>query len=182
MGWEYPLEQEWQPTEVFWTGKLHAQSSLVGCSHVVVESDTTEHTRTQLMHTVVLGAQQSDSVTSILFQIRFPYRSFQSIEQSSLCYSLGPCWLFYINILHLNKCELYKALYTQPQEWDSRSRMVAAGVITYLVLSLSLPDSTQFRSKLETGLSSHCLVYWASSSRTTTCTQHKPFVSRLWKT
>lgn len=31
--------------------------------------------------------------------------------------------------------------------------MVAAGVITYLVLSLSLPDSTQFRSKLETGLS-----------------------------
>ena len=36
---------------------------------------------------------------SILFQILFPYRLLQNIEYSSLCYTLGPCWLA---ILHSN--------------------------------------------------------------------------------
>ena len=45
----------------------------------------------------VSGIQQSDSVihihVSILFQVLFPFRLFQNIEQSSLCYTVGPCWL-----------------------------------------------------------------------------------------
>ena len=41
--------------------------------------------------------QQSDSVicihVSVLFKIIFPFRLLQNIEQSSLCYTVGPCWL-----------------------------------------------------------------------------------------
>ena len=47
--------------------------------------------------TLVSGVQQSDSVihthVCILFQILFPSRSLQCIEQSSLWYTVGPCWL-----------------------------------------------------------------------------------------
>ena len=32
----------------------------------------------------------------ILFQILFHYRLLQDIEYSSLCYTVGPCCLFYI--------------------------------------------------------------------------------------
>ena len=46
---------------------------------------------------LVSGVQQSDSVihihVSILFQILFPVRLLQNIEKSSLCYTVGPCWL-----------------------------------------------------------------------------------------
>ena len=51
---------------------------------------------------VVSGIQQSDSVihihVSILFQIIFPFRLLHNTEQSSLCYTVGPCWLFILNI------------------------------------------------------------------------------------
>ena len=54
---------------------------------------------------LVSGVQQSDSVThihtSILFQILFPFRLLQSIEQSSLCCTVGPCWLY---ILYIVEC------------------------------------------------------------------------------
>ena len=44
---------------------------------------------------LVSGVQQSDSVihieVSILFQIPFPFRLLQNTEQSSLCYTVGPC-------------------------------------------------------------------------------------------
>ena len=30
----------------------------------------------------------------ILFQILFPYRLLQNTEYGSLCYIVGPCWLF----------------------------------------------------------------------------------------
>ena len=44
----------------------------------------------------------SDSVlhirVSILFQILFAFRLLQNIEQSSLCYTVGPCWLSILNI------------------------------------------------------------------------------------
>ena len=52
---------------------------------------------------LVSGVQQSDSVmhihVAILFQILFPFRLLQSIEQSSLCYTVGPCWLSILNIV-----------------------------------------------------------------------------------
>ena len=50
------------------------------------------------MNNVVLvsGVQQSDSViyihVFILFHILFPLTLLQNIEQSSLCYTVGPCW------------------------------------------------------------------------------------------
>ena len=51
---------------------------------------------------LVSGVQQSDSVihihVSILFQILFPLRSLHNIEQSPLCYTVGPCWLSILNI------------------------------------------------------------------------------------
>ena len=56
-----------------------------------------------LINNVVLvsATQQSDSVThihvSILFQIIFPFGLLQSIEQNSLCYTVGPCWLSILN-------------------------------------------------------------------------------------
>ena len=56
------------------------------------------------MNNVVLVSvvQQSDSVihihVSTLFQILFPIWLLQNVEQSSLCYAVGPCWLPIINI------------------------------------------------------------------------------------
>ena len=52
---------------------------------------------------LVSDIQQSDSVihihVSILFQILFLIRLLQNIEQSSLCYTVGPCWLSILNIV-----------------------------------------------------------------------------------
>ena len=53
---------------------------------------------------LVSGVQQTDSVIYIyiyiyiLFQILFSYRLLQNIEYSSLCYTVGPCWL---SVLHI---------------------------------------------------------------------------------
>ena len=55
---------------------------------------------------LVSGVQQSDSVihihVSIVFQTLFPVRLLQSIEQNSLCYTVGPCWLSILNKLYQN--------------------------------------------------------------------------------
>ena len=51
---------------------------------------------------LVSGIQQSDSIilihVAILSKILFLCRLLQSIEQSSLCYILGPCWLSVLNL------------------------------------------------------------------------------------
>ena len=50
---------------------------------------------------LVSGVQPSDSVihihVSILFQIVFHFRLLQNIGQSSLCYTVDPCWLSILN-------------------------------------------------------------------------------------
>ena len=47
-----------------------------------------------------LGIWQSESfihiLVSILFQIIFPIILLHNIEQSSLCYQVGPHWLFHL--------------------------------------------------------------------------------------
>ena len=52
---------------------------------------------------LVSGVQHSDSVVDreidIPFQIFFPYRLLQNIEYSSLCYTVGPYWLFILYIV-----------------------------------------------------------------------------------
>ena len=45
---------------------------------------------------------------SIIFQVLFPFRLLQSTEQSSLCYTVGPCWL--------SRWRLHE---TQPKLWGS---------------------------------------------------------------
>ena len=56
------------------------------------------------MNNVVLVSvvQQSDSVihihVSILLHILFPIRLLLNVEQSSLCYTVGPFWLSILNI------------------------------------------------------------------------------------
>ena len=62
------------------------------------------YTGVQFINNMVLvsGEQQSDSVihihVSIPFQILFPLRLLHNIEQGSLCYTVGPCWLSILNI------------------------------------------------------------------------------------
>ena len=58
-----------------------------------------------MLYNVVLvsAVQQSESAihihVSILFQILFPFRLLLNIEQRSLCYTVGPCWLSILNIV-----------------------------------------------------------------------------------
>ena len=51
---------------------------------------------------IVSGGQQRGSAmpiyVSILPQIPLPSRLIHNIEQTSLCYTVGPCWLFILNI------------------------------------------------------------------------------------
>ena len=51
---------------------------------------------------IVSDVQQSDSVIhihlSIVFQILFPFRLLQNIEQNSLCYAIGVSWSFNIAV------------------------------------------------------------------------------------
>ena len=61
-------------------------------------------TGVELINNVALvsGVPQSDSVmhipVSVLSQILFPFGLLHYIEQSSLCYTVGPCWLSVLNI------------------------------------------------------------------------------------
>ena len=43
----------------------------------------------------------------LLFHILFPYSLLQNIEESSLCCTVGPCWL---SILYIVECTLEKAM------------------------------------------------------------------------
>ena len=62
------------------------------------------YTELQMINNVVIvsGGQQRDSAIhiheSILPQTSLPSRLPYNIEQSSLCYSVGPCWLSIISI------------------------------------------------------------------------------------
>ena len=72
-----PWRREWQPTPVFFPGKFCEQRSLVGYSPWgCKKSNTTE------------------PLTHILPQTPLPSRLPRNMEQSSLCYTVGPCWLF----------------------------------------------------------------------------------------
>ena len=59
------------------------------------------HIGVELINNIVFvtGVQQGDSVIhiSILFQILFPFRLLQSIEQNSLRSAVGPCGLSILN-------------------------------------------------------------------------------------
>ena len=44
------------------------------------------------------SVQQSNTVIHIQVSILLPFRLLKNIEQSSLCYTVGPCWLSILNI------------------------------------------------------------------------------------
>ena len=71
---------------------------------------------------LVSGIQQSDSVihtqVSILFQVLFPFRLLQITEQSSLCYTIGPCWLSILNIAVCTR----KESYDKARQWIKKQR------------------------------------------------------------
>ena len=52
----------------------------------------------QSMGSQRVGHDWATSHTHTLFQIIFLFRLLQNIEQSSLCYTEGPCWLSILNI------------------------------------------------------------------------------------
>ena len=49
----------------------------------------------------VSALQQNASAihVSSFFKIMFSFRLLQNNEQSSLCYTVGPCWLFILNVV-----------------------------------------------------------------------------------
>ena len=64
------------------------------------------------MLVIVSGVQQGDSGiyihVSVLFQIPFLIRLLYNTEQGPLCYTVGPCWLFILNIA-AHKCQSQNA-------------------------------------------------------------------------
>ena len=72
---------------------------------------------------LVAGVQQSDSVIyihgSILIQFLFPFRLLQNIELSSLCYTVGPCWLSILNITVCTDEWIKKVWYIYAMEYYS---------------------------------------------------------------
>ena len=63
---------------------------------------------------IVLDGQQRDSAihihASILPQTPLPPRLPQNTEQNSLCHTVGPCWLFILNIAESHHLFLISAL------------------------------------------------------------------------
>ena len=109
----YWWRRMWQSTPVFLPGESHGQRSLAGytprgCKELDM-TEVTQHTcifsvGVQPMNNVVIasGEQQRDSAihmqVSILPQTHLPSRLPCNIEQSSMSYTAGPCWLSTLNI------------------------------------------------------------------------------------
>ena len=60
---------------------------------------------------LVLGVRHSDSA---LFQVLFPYRLLQIIDCSSLCYTVGTCWLFVFYVWIVLSCFHCVQLFAAP--------------------------------------------------------------------
>ena len=58
---------------------------------------------------------------SVLFQIPFSFRLEQNIEQSPLCYTIGPCWLSVFNIAVCN-VNLTPSSSFSSREWGREER------------------------------------------------------------
>ena len=97
-----PGRRAWQPIPVFLPGKSHGQRSLVGYSPwVSKEPGKTEQFNNNKCCVGFRCTAKWFSYTcvSIPFPIFFPFRLLQNIEQSSLCYTVGPCWLSIFNVV-----------------------------------------------------------------------------------
>ena len=95
-----PWRKKQQPTPVFLPGESHGQRSLMeysswGCK----ESDRTEQLTLMLVTTSAAWEAPAIHIhVSFLPQTRYLSRLLHIIEQSSLCYTIGPCRLYILNI------------------------------------------------------------------------------------
>ena len=92
--------RKWRPAPVFLPGESRGRGSLVGCRlWGRTESDTTE--ATQHTYTHIADGQSCDSFRCIAKWMKlyiFPLSLFYNTKQSSICYTVGPCWLSILNI------------------------------------------------------------------------------------
>ena len=95
-----PWRRVWQSTPVFLPGESHGQSSLVdsnpwGRTETQLKQFST-HTQQMNNAVIIAGDQQRDSAihrhVSILPQTPLPSRLPHNVEQSSTCYTVGPCF------------------------------------------------------------------------------------------
>ena len=104
LGWEDPLEKEIATHCSILAWKSQGQKSLVGYSPW---GHMTEHTIPPKYPingvVIVSGGQQKDSTkhmhVSILSQTPLPSRLPHNIEQSSMCYTVGPYELSVLNVV-----------------------------------------------------------------------------------
>ena len=89
-----PSSRKWQPTPVSLPVPFHGQRSLAGYSPWRFQKPD----RTQRW-------------TRLLLQTPLPPRLPHNIEQSSLCYTVGPCWL---PILNISVCHVHSKLPNSP--------------------------------------------------------------------
>ena len=90
-----PWRRKQQPTPIFLPGKFHGQRSLVGYSPWgCKESDTTEQLSTQFQ--VYSKVIQLYIYMYLLFFKFFSHLGYYKIL-SSLCQTVGPCWLYILN-------------------------------------------------------------------------------------
>ena len=77
----------------------------------------------------ISGVQQSDSDThihvSVLFQILFPLRLLQNIEQRSLCYTMHACSVTSVLSSSVQPCRLQLSRLLRP--WDSPGKNTGVG-------------------------------------------------------
>ena len=89
---------------------------------------------------LVSDVQQSNSVirihVAILFQIFCPFGLLQNIEQHSLCYTVGPCWLSILNIV---VCTSEKAMVTH------------SSTLAWKIAWMEEPGRLQFMQSLRVG-------------------------------
>ena len=115
-------------------GQTHRYSLLWMCCFVLVYSDSmhlSQRARSYLEQDH-MGQQLVSDVTaegdfiihvSVLFQILFPFRLLQSIEQSSLCYTVGLCWISILNIaLCIFQSQTFNLSLPHPQHFPPGSK------------------------------------------------------------
>ena len=87
---------------------------------------------------IVSGEQQRDTavhtLVSILLQTPLPFRLPHNIEQSSLCYSVGPCWLSILNTVYVH-VDFKLPNYPFPQFSPYPVEQIISKVVLFLSLS-----------------------------------------------
>ena len=111
----------------------------------------------QLIYNVVLvsAVQQSESVIHIstLFQILFSRRSLQSIEQSSLCYRVGPSYTFQNQLV-----KFYKSPFGILDGITLTLQVIFGRINIFIMLTPPIFDYSLFPHLFRQSLESNCII------------------------